>query len=157
MSIGAECECFLFSEMYTINIRDMSARTTVYKRAVDKTYGLKIKASRVFFNEVNKRFPALPFTLRALADERSAKMGVRECVAHDLLIPYPVLYERPGDFIAHVKFTVLLLPGGTTKITGLDFPEGFEPAKDPAEFGEEIAALLNAADKKKKKKKIGKA
>ena len=51
-------------------------------------------------------------------------MGVRECVEHGLLNAYPVLYERTNDMIVHVKFTILLLPGGTIKITGLPMPEG---------------------------------
>jgi hypothetical protein len=33
-----------------------------------------------------------------------------------------ILMERPGDIVVHVKFTVLLLPSGTVKITGLPFP-----------------------------------
>ena len=37
---------------------------------------------------------------------------------------WQVLYERNGDMICHVKFTVLLLPGGTSKVTGLPLPEG---------------------------------
>ena len=37
-----------------------------------------------------------------------------------------VLYEKAGDQIAHVKFTVLLQSGGTTKITGLPLPTGFD-------------------------------
>ena len=53
-----------------------------------------------------------------MEDERQAKLGVRECVQHDLLTPYPVLFERPDSSLAHVKFTVLLLPSGTAKITG---------------------------------------
>ncbi len=28
-------------------------------------------------------------------------------------------YERPGDNVAHCKFTVLLLPSGTSRVTGL--------------------------------------
>lgn len=94
-------------------------RTTVYKRAVDVKYALKNKASRDFFNEVNKRSPTLPFSLRSLADEKAARMGVRECVTHGLMMPYPVLHERKGDFVAHVKFTVILLPNGTLQISGL--------------------------------------
>lgn len=94
-------------------------RTTVYKRAVDVKYALRNKASRDFFNEVNKKSPTLPFSLRSLSDEKAARMGVRECVTHGLMQSYPVLYERKGDFVAHVKFTVLLLPNGTLQISGL--------------------------------------
>lgn len=45
---------------------------------------------RYVFNEMNHRFPTLPFTLRALEDEKQARMGVVECLKHDLLHPYPV-------------------------------------------------------------------
>lgn len=39
-------------------------QTTVYKRAVDKNYHLKIKASRFIFSEINTKFPIMPFTAR---------------------------------------------------------------------------------------------
>lgn len=32
-----------------------------------------------------------------------------------------MLYERPGELVAQFKFTVLLLPSGTHRITGLPF------------------------------------
>lgn len=31
-------------------------------------------------------------------DEKKAKMGVLECVKHDLVEPFNVLYERDGTF-----------------------------------------------------------
>ena len=37
---------------------------------------------------------------------------MKECVQHELLQPYPVLWEKEGDHIAHVKFTVLVMPNG---------------------------------------------
>jgi hypothetical protein len=33
-----------------------------------------------------------------------------------------VLNERAGDIVVHVKYTVLLLPSGTVRVTGLPFP-----------------------------------
>ena len=67
----------------------------------------------------------MPFSLRAFEDERNARMGVRECLAHELIVPYPVLYERASEIICHVKFTVLVMPNGTIKVTGFDMPEGY--------------------------------
>lgn len=61
----------------------------------------------------------MPFSLRSFPDEKTSKLGVRECVTHDLLASYPMLSEKKDSFIAHVKFTVLLLPSGTLQITGL--------------------------------------
>lgn len=40
--------------------------TSVYKRALDVEYKLKLKASRAVFSEIGRRFPAMPFTTRAL-------------------------------------------------------------------------------------------
>ena len=150
-------------EVYAIDIvmttgegkaRDVGKRTTVFKRQVDRKYGLKVKASRIFFNEVNKRFPSLPFSLRSLPDEKGAKMGYRECVNHELLVPYPCLYERAGDKIAHVKFTVLLLAGGTQIVTGLLPPPGMAtPDKSlPEDLLAMIAEGQGEKDKKNKKK-----
>ena len=46
-------------------------------------------------------------------------MGVIECAKHDLMEPYPVYFEKEGEFVAEFKYTVLLMPNGTMKITGL--------------------------------------
>ena len=137
-------------------------RTTVYKRNVEANYRLKMKASRYVLSEVDKKFPTLPFTLRHFDEERQAKMGITECVAHGLVTPYPSLHERHGAKVAHFKCTVLLLPSGTSKVTGLSLPEYFKTEKKPddetAKILEELAvkaakkAKKKAAKKKKKKK-----
>ncbi|CAN0927821.1 ERBB-3 BINDING PROTEIN 1 [Linum grandiflorum] len=38
--------------------------TTIYKRAVDKNYHLKMKASRFIFSEISQNFPIMPFSAR---------------------------------------------------------------------------------------------
>lgn len=156
-------------EVYSVDVavssgegkpRDAGVRTTVLKRQVDRKYGLKVSSSRKFFNEVSRRFPTMPFSLRNLPDEREAKLGVRECVLHELLQAYPVLQERTGDQVAHVKFTVLLLSGGTVKITGLEIPNGV--LTPDVVLPAEITALLappvggDSSSAKKKKKKAAK-
>uniref|UniRef100_A0A804UGR2 ERBB-3 BINDING PROTEIN 1 n=1 Tax=Zea mays TaxID=4577 RepID=A0A804UGR2_MAIZE len=69
-------------------------QTTIYKRAVDKNYNLKMKASRFIFSEISQKFPIMPFTARAL-EEKRARLGLVECMNHELLQPYPVLHEKP--------------------------------------------------------------
>eukprot|EP01018_Ginkgo_biloba_P037166 Gb_07971 [translate_table: standard] len=122
-------------------------QTTIYKRAVDKNYHLKMKASRFIFSEINQKFAIMPFTARAL-EEKRARLGLVECVNHELLQPYPVLHEKPGDLIAHIKFTVLLMPNGSDKITGHPLQE-LKPSmtvEDP-----EIKGWLALGTKSKKK------
>ena len=157
-------------EVYCIDIsvssgegkpKQTDLRTTVYKRNVDVKYGLKVKASRQFFNDVNRKFPTMPFSLRYLESETEAvnKLGVRECVTNRLISAYPVLSERVGVQIAHVKFTVLLLPCGTVKVTGLDMPAGFTRESPSGPLPEDVAKLFVvdeaqiALQKKKDKKK----
>ena len=91
------------------------------------------------------------FNLRALDDEKKAKMGINECVNHGLITPFPVLvifvcqmkifktyllnflslsffqFEKEDEVVAQFKFTTLLMPNGPMRITGLPFdPNNFE-------------------------------
>ena len=88
-------------------------RTTVFKREIQNTYNLKIQKSRALFSEVSKRFPTLPFSLRAFEDQTGAKVGVRECIDHELIQAYPVLVEKEGEYVAHFKSTVIILAKST--------------------------------------------
>merc|ERR1712196_498213 len=99
--------------------KETELRNTVFKRAPETSYLLKTQKARQFLHEVNKRFPALPFTLRAIEDEQVARVGVSEAKRHELLEEYPVLKEKEKEIVAQFKFTALLLPGGTKRITGL--------------------------------------
>mmetsp|Transcript_29132 Transcript_29132/g.98235 ORF Transcript_29132/g.98235 Transcript_29132/m.98235 type:complete len:409 (-) Transcript_29132:95-1321(-) len=161
-----ETQTFEAGEVYSVDIamstgdgkpRPSAQRTTVYKRAVDKNYRLKMRASRYLFNEVNSKFPALPFALRACGDERQARMGVVELLKHELLHEYPVLFEKTGAHVVHLKFTVLLLPGGPTRICG---PALYTPGSVVSDkallLPDEINAILSVASTKKKKKRAPK-
>jgi len=131
--------------------KQLDARTTVFKRDLEEKYSLKMKASRAFFSEVNQRFPTLPFTLRA-GDERSWRLGVTECVKHGLFIEYPVLFEKPGEYVAQIKFTALLLPSGNVaRITG-NVPPPNVASKYSLEDEKLCALLAQTTDNKKKKK-----
>jgi len=152
---------FELNEVYSIDIamstgegkpKEMESRTTIFKRSVDKNYMLKMRSSRTLFNEINAKFPALPFTLRSLDDERQARMGIVECLKHELVHPYPVLYEKKGDRVAHFKFTVLLLPSGPTRISGLK-PFEAGAVKTDKLLSDDIRTIMSLSCKKKRKKK----
>jgi curved DNA binding protein len=122
--------------------------TNVYKRALDKRYSVKMKAARALIGEVAKRAPILPFSGRALGlGEGAVKLGMTECLAHELLHPYPVLHEKPGEFVAHLKRTVLLMPNGPDRVTGLPPPAC---ASDKALADEVYKPMLSAALSNKK-------
>merc|ERR1711957_305686 len=84
---------------------------TVFKRELSTVYSLKMKSSRSFFSEMGKRFPTLPFAIRSFEDVTAAKVGVKECLEHDMLLAYPVLQEKAGEVVAQFKSTVAVLAG----------------------------------------------
>ena len=98
--------------------------------------------SRKLLSEVNNKSPVLPFSLRGLGmEEKDARLGVTECSKAGSLNSFPVIEEKEGCATAHFRFTVLLLPGGTLKITGGDLPPFLVTEKTlPAP----LAALRNA-------------
>ncbi|XP_063227576.1 proliferation-associated protein 2G4 [Bacillus rossius redtenbacheri] len=159
---------FAVHEVYAMDVlvstgegvgRELDARCTIYKKT-DETYQLKLKASRMFYSEVTHKYGTMPFNLRSFEDEKKAKMGVVECVNHKLIEPFQVLFEKAGEFVAHFKFTVLLMPNGPHRITGLQFePEVYE--SEHAVGDPELKTLLNTSANpktaKKKKKKAEKA
>merc|ERR1712072_782474 len=71
-------------------------KTTIYKHQVDQTYNLKMKASREVFSQVTGDHPTLPFTLRQYEGSRT-RLGMKECINHDLFTTYPVLEEKEGN------------------------------------------------------------
>jgi len=155
---------FEMNEVYCIDVvmstgegkgRETEVRHTVYKRAPEVTYILKTQKARQFISEVNKRFPAMPFTLRAIEDEQVARVGVSEAKRHELLEEYPVLKEKDGEFVAQFKFTVLLLPGGTKKITGLPLGNLEKQVVSSLSVQDEAMKklLASSANPKKQKKK----
>merc|ERR1719482_76970 len=133
-------------------------RSTVFKRAVEEAYNLKTQKARQFISLVSHKFPTLPFILRAFEDETMARVGVSEAKRHELLHEYPVLREREGEFVAQFKYTVLLLPGGTKRITGLPLGKLEKQCKSACTIeNEDIKKLLaTSANPKKAKKKKGK-
>jgi len=159
----AACK-FEQAEVYAVDVamstgdgraRPGALRTTVFKRNVETNYKLRMKSSRYVLSEVDKKFPTLPFTLRHFEDEKQAKMGITECVSHGLVTPYPSLHQHSGD-VVHFKCTVLLLPSGTNRVTGLTLPDYFKTEKEPDETTAAVLKELAEIAERKAKKKAAK-
>lgn len=137
--------------------READIRTTVYKREMDMQYNLKSKSARQFFAVVNQKYPTLPFSIRGFEDLVGAKVGVKECVAHELIMAYPVLSEKAGEFVAHFKATIAVQPKSTAILCGAKPPvlEGIDSDKKITD--EELLKLINGemwkAEQKPKKAK----
>lgn len=134
--------------------KEVDCRTTVYKREMDTQYNLKSKHARAFFHIVNNKFPTLPFSIRGFEDLTGAKVGVKECVTHELLMAYPVLGEKKGDHVAQFKATIAVQPKSVAILCGgrdLVGKDGY--VTDKKVKNEELAALIGGDLWKKEEKK----
>jgi len=159
---------FELHEVYAVDVlissgegqgKEKTAKITIYKKT-DETYMLKMKTSREFFSKVGKQFGTMPFNLRSCDDEKKARMGVVECVTHKLIEPFQVLYDKEGECVAQFKFTVLLMPNGPHKITGLPFEADLyktEKSIEDLDLQKLLKTSANPKAAKKKKKAAEKA
>ncbi|KIJ52591.1 hypothetical protein M422DRAFT_26168 [Sphaerobolus stellatus SS14] len=167
---GFETATFAEGEVYGMDVlistgedgraRTEEARTTIYQRASDVTYSLKMKNSRAVFSEVQKKAGAFPFNVRTLDDEKRARMGLQEAVQHGLVRPYEVIYTPANTYVAQFHFTIALLPGGPSLITHPPVwykPELIKTEKEleDEELKETLSKKLRENKKSKKKKAKG--
>lgn len=89
----------------TGKIKTLEKRPTLHRRTTT-TYGLKRPSSRATLSEVVKKFGTFPFSLRQLDDERSAKVGVVECVRGGVIRQYEVIADKDGEPVSRVFSTV---------------------------------------------------
>jgi len=136
-------------------VREGDYRTTVYKRELDQQYNLKSKSARAFFSIVNQKYPTLPFSIRGFEDLTAAKVGVKECLNHDLLMGYPVLVDKPGEFVAQFKATIAVQPRSTAILCGAK-ALNTEGLKSDKSIKDEALKTLISSDLWKKEKEAKK-
>ncbi|XP_011180648.1 proliferation-associated protein 2G4 [Zeugodacus cucurbitae] len=157
-------------EVYAIDVivstgegigREKDTKVSIYKKT-DENYMLKLKASRALLQEVKTKYGNMPFNIRHFDEETKARMGVVECVSHKMIEPFQVLYEKPSEYVAQFKHTVLLMPNGVNLVTGIPFTEELyasEHSIAQPELKELVATPLQPSKKGKggAKKKAGAA
>lgn len=157
----AEPFTFALNEAYAVNIlvstgegkaKSTEHKTTIYKTEVQNRYTLKTTLGRAFISQVNARFPAFPFRIDAFEDERVLKVGLPEAVRHKLISPYVVETEKAGEYVAQFSFVVLLLAGGTKKISGIPFAQKDICKPDNEISNEDLKKLLASPVNPKVKK-----
>ncbi|SCZ94027.1 BZ3500_MvSof-1268-A1-R1_Chr6-1g08374 [Microbotryum saponariae] len=131
---------------------DRSA-TTIFSKT-STTYNLKMKTSRATFSEITKKAGPFPFTLRVLEEEAKARMGVKECVDHNLLKPYEVLTtDKTTDLSAQVFLTFALTKTGVTRLSLAPTWFSEDKVQGSVKLSEELKALVNKPLKSKPTKK----
>ena len=124
----------------------------MFKRSLEVTYSLKLKHSRAFFNVVGQKYPTTPFSIASIEDATTARVGVTECLNHDMLQPYPVLAEKTGEFVAQFKTTAVLLPSGTLVLSEIPFEDTMYDSTCKIEDKAVLDLLASSLDRKQIKK-----
>lgn len=158
-----ESIAFAEDEVYGIDIlissgedgkaRIEDSRTTIYQKDSSVTYQLKMKNSRAVFSEVQKKAGAFPFNVRALEDEKRARLGLQEAVQHGLIKPYEIVYTPANTFVAAFHFTIALVPAGPLLLTHP--PVWYKPelVKTEKELeDDELKGMLSKSLRESKKK-----
>ncbi|XP_033250169.1 proliferation-associated protein 2G4-like, partial [Drosophila miranda] len=118
-------------EVYAIDVivssgegvgREKDTKVSIYKKS-EENYMLKLKAFRALLAEVKTKYGNMPFNIRSFEEETKARMGVVECVSHQMIEPFQVLYEKPTEIVAQFKHTILLMLNGVNLVTDIPFNE----------------------------------
>ncbi|KAF8754224.1 Proliferation-associated protein 1 [Rhizoctonia solani] len=128
-------------------VKPQDSRTTIYQRATDVTYQLKLKAAREAFSDIQKKAGPFPLPFVFLKTRSVRVWG------------YKKLYTPAGSYVAAFHFTIALLPGGPSLISAPPIWYKAEKLKTEKELeDEELKALVGKKlrePKKKKKKAAG--
>ena len=105
------------------NLKERDAKCSIFKTTLDCKYRAKLQAAQEVHKEVEKKFGTFPFAVRNLEHKR-ARLGLNDLTKHEALAPFPVLYEKEGEAVAHFKSTVLITGKKIERVTGLAPQEG---------------------------------
>lgn len=108
---------------------EREVQPTIYRRDGRTTYTLKMQTSIDIFKEIRNKFKTFAFRISDLTGNRT-RFALADMSKHSLVQPHPVLFEREGEFVAHLKFTTALLPDGTAvRLTGAHPAPAFSNSK----------------------------
>ena len=77
---------------------------------------------------------------------------MKECVGHDLIMAYPVLAEKKGEYVAQFKATIALQPKSTAILCGARALNSDGLETDKSVKNEELKALIASELWKKEEK-----
>lgn len=138
-------------------VKNNGNRTTLHRRTAT-TYQLKRPTSRSLLSEVVKKFGTFPFSLRQLEDEKSAKVGVVECVRSGVFRQYEVVVDKDNQPVARLFTTVAINKNGMQRLAQPPALDLSKVKSDKKIEDEEILKILEqpigkTSTKKNKKKK----
>lgn len=137
-------------------VKQSNFKTSLYK-LTGSSYALKMKSSHQVLGDFKEKCSGpFPYNIKNLEDIRKARMGLIECVNHQVMLSYDVMTEKEGEFVAQYFTTFAITKNGIVKFTSPKFDQELyktdKEIKDD-EINTLISQPLKAAAKKKKDNK----
>lgn len=126
--------------------------TSLYK-LTGSSYSLKLKSSHQILGEFKAKSQGpFPYNIKNFDDARKARVGLIECVNHQVILAYDVMTEKPGEYVAQYFTTFAITKNGVLQFTNPTFNS--ELYKSDKEIkNDEIVQLLEQPLKTNAKKK----
>jgi methionine aminopeptidase len=107
------------NDVYTINltvIPNNSDENIKYKTSEDShiynfnefEYGLKLKASRTFYNDIKSKHSNYGFLYSDYSNSSQYRLGIKECLTHNILNNMPIIYINKEIPVITKKFTIII-------------------------------------------------
>ena len=129
-------------------LKEKDARASIFKLALEADYKPKLESACDLLKEVDKKFQTFPFAVRN-CENKKARLGLSELIKHEVVSPFPVLYEKEGENVGHFKITILVTPKKIERVTGL---VAQKPTKANEPFTGELLEVSKLPYDLKKKK-----
>lgn len=131
-------------------VKPSKYRTSIYK-LTGNSYSLKLKMSHKVLAEFKQKSSGLfPVNIRNLEDPVKARGGLVEPANHKVVLPYDIVTEKEGEFVAQFFTTVAITKNGIVKYTNPTFdPELYKSDKSITD--EDVLKVLSQPLKTAKK------
>lgn len=134
-------------------VKPSDYRTSLYK-LTGNNYSLKMKLSHKVLAEFKAKCnnQPFPFNIRNLDEPKKSRGGLAEPSNHKVILPYDIVTEKEGEYVAQFFTTVAITKNGLVKYTQPEFdPELYKTEKKVED--EEIVQLLTEPLRIKKQSK----
>lgn len=140
-------------------VKKSKYKTTLHK-LTGNNYSLKLKSSHSSLKEFREKADGhFPANVKIFDNPRKMRVGLIECSNHEIVLPYDIMEEKQGEYIAQFFTTFAVTKNGIVKYTSPSFDSDFYKS-DKSVQDEEVAKLIATPlpePKKKSKKKPAKA
>lgn len=114
----------------TGRLRGCETASNVFRRGFAREQ-MHMRSAREVLSVTANTSGMYAFGMRQLADVKTARFGVSECLKAGVLISYPVLADRAGEVVVHLKATIMIMPKEIVKAAFVPLPAIAEANSKP--------------------------